>query len=84
MQIKKKAKKQKQKQNKQANKKNKKRWNHWARKYKDLQQERARNANPNADPPIEAREIIDAPTNATFENNRHKMVCSCCYSFNTG
>ena len=27
----------------------------------------ARNANPNADPPVEARKKADAPTNTTFQ-----------------
>ena len=33
----------------------------------DITTHAARNANPNADPPVKARERIDAPTNATFQ-----------------
>ena len=33
----------------------------------DITTQTARNANPNADPPVEARERIDAPINATFQ-----------------
>ena len=33
----------------------------------DITSEAARNANPNADPPVQARERIDAPTGATFQ-----------------
>ena len=33
----------------------------------DTTAEAARNANPNADPPVQARERIDAPTSATFQ-----------------
>ena len=33
----------------------------------NLTKQIARNANPNADPPVERRERIDAPTNATFK-----------------
>ena len=33
----------------------------------DITTQTARNANPNADPPVEARERIDAPTNAHFK-----------------
>ena len=35
-----------------------------------------RNANPNADPPVEARERIDAPTNATFKITDIKLYVS--------
>ena len=33
----------------------------------------ARNANPNADPPVKAKERIDAPTNATFQITGTKL-----------
>ena len=33
----------------------------------DIITQTARNADPDADPPVEARERIDAPTNATFK-----------------
>ena len=33
----------------------------------DITTQAARNANPNADPPVQARERIDAPTGATFQ-----------------
>ena len=36
----------------------------------------ARNANPNADPPVEVRERIDAPTNATFKITGTKLYVS--------
>ena len=32
-----------------------------------------RNADPNGDPPVEARERIDAPTNATFKITGTKL-----------
>ena len=32
----------------------------------DITTQTARNANPSADPPVETREKINAPTNATF------------------
>ena len=35
-----------------------------------------RNANPNADPPVEARERIDAPTSATFKITDTKLYIS--------
>ena len=35
--------------------------------------EKFRQANPNADPPVEARERIDAPTNATFQITDTKL-----------
>ena len=39
----------------------------------DITTQAARNANPNADPPVEARERIDAPTNATFKITDTKL-----------
>ena len=48
----------------------------------DIATQTARNANPNADPPVEARERIDAPTNAAFQIT-YKIVCTSCYSSNT-
>ena len=33
----------------------------------DITTQAARDANPNANPPVEAKERIDAPTNATFQ-----------------
>ena len=39
----------------------------------DITTQTARNANPNADPPVEARERIDAPTNATFKITDTKL-----------
>ena len=33
----------------------------------------ARNTNPNSDPPVEAREIIDAPTNAILQVTDTKL-----------
>ena len=35
--------------------------------------EKFRQANPNADPPVEARERIDAPTNAAFKITDTKL-----------
>ena len=54
----------------------------WSEKFvlTDITTQATWDANPNADPPAEARERIDAPTNATFR--RHKIVCSSCYFFN--
>ena len=37
---------------------------------------------PNADPPVEARPEIKAPTSEKFKNNRHKIICSSCYFIN--
>ena len=42
----------------------------------DITTQAARNANPNADPPVEARERIDAPTNATFQITDTKLYVS--------
>ena len=42
----------------------------------DITTQAARNANPNADLPVEARERIDAPTNTTFKITDTKIVCS--------
>ena len=39
----------------------------------DITTKAARNANPNPDPPVEARERIDAPTNATFKTTDTKV-----------
>ena len=39
----------------------------------DITIQAARNANPNVDPPVEARERIDAPTNATFKITDTKL-----------
>ena len=39
----------------------------------DITTQAARNANPNADPPVEARERIDAPTNAAFKITDTKL-----------
>ena len=39
----------------------------------DITIQAARNANPNADPPVEARERIDAPTNAAFQITDTKL-----------
>ena len=39
----------------------------------DIATQTIRNANPNADPPVEAREKIDAPTNATFQITNTKL-----------
>ena len=39
----------------------------------DIATQTARNANPNADPPVEARERIDAPTNAAFQITDTKL-----------
>ena len=39
----------------------------------DIPTQAARDANPNADPPVEARERIDAPTNATFQIKDTKL-----------
>ena len=39
----------------------------------DITTQAARNANPNADPPVETRERIDAPTNATFQITDKKL-----------
>ena len=47
----------------------------------DIKTQIARNANPNADPPVETRERIDAPTNPTFKIT-DKIVCSSCYFIN--
>ena len=48
----------------------------------DLTTHATRNANPNADPPVEARERINAPTNATFQIKDTKIVFSSCYFVN--
>ena len=42
----------------------------------DITTQAARNANPNADPPVEARERIDAPTSATFKITDTKLYIS--------
>ena len=42
----------------------------------DITTQTARNANPNADPPVEARERIDAPTSATFKITDTKLYIS--------
>ena len=47
----------------------------------DITTQAARIANPDPDPPVEARERIDAPTNAAFKIT-HKIVCSSCYFVN--
>ena len=39
----------------------------------DITTQTERNANPNADPPVEARERINAPTNATFKITDAKL-----------
>ena len=39
----------------------------------DITTQTARNANPNADHPLEARERIDASTNATFQITDTKL-----------
>ena len=41
----------------------------WSENYvlTNLTKQTARNANPNADPPVKGRGRIDAPTNATFK-----------------
>ena len=39
----------------------------------DITTQTARNANPNADPPAEARERVNAPTNATFKITDTKL-----------
>ena len=39
----------------------------------DVTTQAARNANPNADPPVEARKRINAPTNPTFEIKHTKF-----------
>ena len=39
----------------------------------DITTQAARNANPNADPPVEARERIDVPTNITFKVTNTKL-----------
>ena len=39
----------------------------------DITMQTERNANPNADPPVEARERINAPTNATFKITDAKL-----------
>ena len=39
----------------------------------DITTQAARDANPNANPSVEARERIDAPTNATFQINDTKL-----------
>ena len=39
----------------------------------DITTQAAKNANPNADPPVEARERIDAATSATFEITDTKL-----------
>ena len=65
-------------------------WKHWARKYKDSEKswncgsiktfkqflEKFRQANPNADPLVEARERIDAPTSATLKITDTKLYVS--------
>ena len=42
----------------------------------DITTQRVRNVNPNADPPVEARERIDASTNATFKTKDIKLYAS--------
>ena len=39
----------------------------------DITSKEARNANPNADPPAEVREIKDAPKNSTFQIKDAKL-----------
>ena len=39
----------------------------------DIATQTARNANPKADPPVQAREKIDAPTNSTFKIKDAKL-----------
>ena len=39
----------------------------------DITTQTARTSNPHADPPVEARERIDAPTNATFQITDTKL-----------
>ena len=39
----------------------------------DITTQTERNANPNADPPVEARERMNAPTNATFKITDAKL-----------
>ena len=39
----------------------------------DITTQAARNANPNADPPVQARESIDAPTGAIFQITDTKL-----------
>ena len=39
----------------------------------DIKTQTARNADPNVDPPIEARERTDAPTNAIFKITDTKL-----------
>ena len=39
----------------------------------DITTQAARNANPNADPPVEARESMEAPTNITFKITDTKL-----------
>ena len=56
----------------------------WSEKYvlTDITTQEARNANSNTDPPVKARETIDAPANATFKIVDTKIVCSSCYFIN--
>ena len=42
----------------------------------DITTQRVRNVNPNADLPVEARERIDASTNATFKTKDIKLYAS--------
>ena len=42
----------------------------------DITTQRVRNVNPNADPPVEARERIDASTNATLKTKDIKLYAS--------
>ena len=42
----------------------------------DITTQRVRNVNPNADPPVEARERIDASTNAAFKTKDIKLYAS--------
>ena len=42
----------------------------------DITTQAARNANPNADPPVEGRERKQYNN---ILNNRHRIVCSSCY-----
>ena len=41
--------------------------------FTDITTQTARNTNPNADPPVEARERINAPTKATFQITDTKL-----------
>ena len=47
----------------------------WSKKcvFTNVTTQTARNTNPNSDPPVEAREIIDASTNATLQVTDTKL-----------